>query len=257
MFLSIDAGNSNIVFGFFNNETSQWTHELRIETKKDLSSFELQKNLQLLFLENNLKTNEVTQIGFSSVVPELEPIVVDFCRKLFGKEPYVINGKSYEKLRVSTSRPHEIGSDLMANVAAAYALFQESCIIVDFGTALTFSVVDDQGYVVGVNIVPGLKTAMKSLFLNTAKLPEVNLELPASALGKNTAHAIQAGVLYGYVGLVRGMLERIGEETARKYKVIATGGLSEILPPLKDSFDQVDKKLTLKGIKLITEVNTG
>ena len=255
MFLSIDAGNSNIVFGFFNNTTSQWTHELRIETRKNLSAFELQEQIQLFFVENNLKTAEVAQIGFSSVVPKLEFVVVDFCRKLFGREPYIINGESYERLEVSTHRPDEIGSDLMANVTAAYALFQKSCIIVDFGTALTFSVVDDQGHVVGVNIVPGLKTAIKSLFLNTAKLPEVRLELPESAIGKNTDHAIQAGVLYGYVGLVRGMLQRISDETGTRYKVIATGGLSEILPPLKDSFDQVDKKLTLKGIKLITEAN--
>lgn len=255
MFLSIDAGNSNIVFGLFDNASSPWSHELRVETSKAISPFELQRELQLFLLENDLTPAAVNHIGFSSVVPELERPVVDFCRSFLGKEPYIINGKSYEKLRVSTSRPNEIGSDLMANVTAAYALFQESCIIVDFGTALTFSVVDDQGYVEGVNIVPGLKTAIKSLFLNTAKLPEVRLELPASAIGKNTEHAIQAGVLYGYVGLVRGMLQRIGEETGRKYKVIATGGLSEILPPLKDSFDQVDKKLTLKGIKLITEAN--
>src|SRR5690606_35179545 len=193
---------------------------LRVETSRAITSYELSQKLQLFFLENKLLPDEVSGIGISSVVPEINSVIEDFCLRFFGQKPYTINGKSYEKLKVSTHRPNEIGSDLMANVTAAYDLFQESCIIVDFGTALTFSVVDDQGYVVGVNIVPGLKTAVKSLFLNTSKLPEIKLELPESAIGKNTVHAIQAGVLYGYTGLVKGMLATIHEELGRNCKVI-------------------------------------
>src|SRR5690606_8299765 len=218
-------------------------------------SYELNQKWGLSFLENDLPPDEVTGIGIRSVVSEVNPVIENFCIRFFGQKSYTISGKCYEILMVSTHRPDEIGSDLMANVTAAYNRFQESCIIVDFGTALTFSVVDDLGYVVGVNIVPGLKTAIKSLFLNTSKLPEVKLELPESAIGKNTVHAIQAGVLYGYSGLVKGMLGTIKEEIGRDCKVIATGGLSKILTPLEGTFDLVDKNLTLNGIKLITEAN--
>lgn len=255
MFLSIDAGNSNIVFGFYDQKTGEWAHEIRINTRKSITSFELVKKIRLYFLENDLKPQEISRIGLSSVVPEVIYPIKDFCFKLFGMETYIINGKSFELLNVRTSRPNEIGTDLMANITAAYDRFKEGCIVVDFGTALTFSVVDDDGAVVGVNIVPGLKTAIRSLFTNTSKLPEVKLELPESAIGKDTVHAIQAGVLYGYTGLVKGMLQDIRTEVRQEFKVIATGGLSKILTPLKESFDVVDPHLTLKGIKLITEAN--
>ena len=255
MFLSIDAGNSNIVFGFFDPSLGEWRHEFRVETSRAITAYELSQKLGLLFLENELRPSEVTRIGISSVVPEINSVIEEFCHRFFGIKPYTINGKSYDKLKVSTHRPNEIGSDLMCNITAAYALFQESCIVVDFGTALTFSVVDDGGYVVGVNILPGLKTAIKALFLNTSKLPEVKLELPESAIGKNTVHAIQAGVLYGYSGLVKGMLATIKEELGHDCKVIATGGMSQILTPLEGTFDLVDRNLTLNGIKLITEAN--
>ncbi|HLT07841.1 MAG TPA: type III pantothenate kinase [Cyclobacteriaceae bacterium] len=255
MFLSIDAGNSNIVFGFFDPSLGEWRHEFRVETARAITAIELGQKLSLFFLENNLGPGDVSRIGISSVVPEINPVLVECAAIFFGVAPYLINGSSYGKLRVSTHRPNEIGSDLMANMTAAYERFEQSCIIVDFGTALTFSVVDEQGRVAGVNIVPGLKTAVKSLFINTSKLPEVKLELPSSAIGQNTVHAIQAGVIYGYTGLVKGMLATIKEELGRDCKVIATGGMSKILTPLEGTFDEVDRNLTLKGIKLITEAN--
>ncbi len=255
MFLSIDAGNSNIVFGFFDPSAEDWRYELRIPTVKAMTSYELVQKLGLFFLENNLRPHQISQIGFSSVVPDINPAVEDLCIRFFGRKLYLIDGRSYEKLKVRTDRPNEIGTDLMSNVTAAYDLFSESCIIVDFGTALTFSVVDDQGFVVGVNIVPGLKTAVKSLSTNTSKLPEVKLELPVSAIGKNTVHAIQAGVLYGYTALVKGMIQTIKAELGQDCKVIATGGLSLILTSLEGTFDRVDRNLTLNGIKLITEAN--
>lgn len=137
---------------------------------------------------------------------------------------------------------------MMANITASYECFHSSCIIVDFGTALTFSFVDDSGVVVGISIVPGLKTAIKSLFANTSKLPEVKLSLPESAIGKNTVHPIQAGILYGYTGLVKGMPNTIKKELGKDYNFIATGGLAEILTPLKNSFDCVDRNLTLEEL---------
>lgn len=255
MFLAIDAGNSNIVFGFYDENQKKWMHEYRINTQKGISVLKLEKDIHLFFLENDIKTDEILNVGISSVVPEINPVIQQFCKEYLEKDCYLINGRSYNKLKVSTARPNEIGSDLMCNVTAAYEKFQTGCIIVDFGTALTFTVVGNDGKILGVNIVPGLKTAIKSLFTNTSKLPEVELKMPQSALGKNTIHSIQAGILYGYTGLVKGMLETIQQEVGHQCRVIATGGLSSILTTLKDSFELVDRNLTLEGIRLITLKN--
>jgi type III pantothenate kinase len=216
---------------------------------------QIEKEMHLFFLENNLKPSNIEQVGISSVVPEINSVLQQFCREFLGKHCYLIEGGSYPKLKVSTARPNEIGSDLMCNVTAAYEFFDGACIIVDFGTALTFTVVGGDGRVMGVSIVPGLKTAIKALFLNTSKLPEVELKLPKSALGKNTTHSIQAGILYGYSGLVKGMLETIFKELGSKCPVVATGGLSSILSNIQDVFDRVDRNLTLEGIRLITITN--
>ncbi|WP_194775212.1 type III pantothenate kinase [Pararhodonellum marinum] len=255
MFLSIDAGNSNIVFGFFDLRIKKWRYEFRIETQKNLPLVLLESKIHLFLLENKIKVGEINGVGISSVVPEINDLLLQFCQQFFGQEGYLIQGKSYLKLLVSTKRPDEIGTDLMANMTAAYDLFKQTCIVVDFGTALTFSVVGENGEVLGVNIVPGLKTAIKALFMNTAKLPEVELVLPPYTLGQNTVQSIQAGILYGYTGLVKGMLTYIRKDLKSPYKVIATGGLSSILEHLHDEFDLVDRNLTLTGIKLIREAN--
>ncbi|MBW3467695.1 type III pantothenate kinase [Arthrospiribacter ruber] len=255
MFLAIDAGNSNIVFGFYDESAHSWIHEFRIETSKDFSLLKLEKEIRLFFLENNIKIDEIEHIGISSVVPEINNTLQKFCREYLEKEGFLISGSSYNKLKVSTARPNEIGTDLMCNVTAAFERFSDTCIIVDFGTALTFTAVDKKGKIMGVNIVPGLKTAIKALFSNTSKLPEVELKLPESALGRNTIHSIQAGILYGYTGLVKGMLETMQKEIGTPCRIIATGGLSTILTSLEGTFEIVDRNLTMEGIRLITLAN--
>lgn len=255
MFLSIDAGNSTIVFGLSREGGESWNPTLSVASHKNLTVLQLEKKLGHFFLENDLKLNSVTDIGLSTVVPDLEPILMQCCKNFFGRTPYLIDGSSYERLPVKTENPHEIGSDLMANITAAYAYFAEPCIVVDFGTALTFSIVDAQGKVIGVNIVPGIKTAINALFARTAKLPKVALEMPESVLGKNTVHSIQAGIFYGYTALVKGMLASIVAETNCSYKIAATGGLSAVMDHLNNEFDLLDRHLTLKGIYQITNSN--
>jgi type III pantothenate kinase len=217
---------------------------------------QLSKKVPLYFLEHGITADQIDAIGFSSVVPEINEILEQFCEGFFGKLPYQIQAKSYPKLPVRTLRPNEIGTDLMCNVMAAYTRVAGPVIVVDFGTALTFTTVGQGGEVLGVSIVPGLQTAIKALFMNTSKLPEVELKLPESVLGKNTIHAIQAGVLHGYTGLIKGMLEAIRLETGLNFTVIATGGLSSILTNLEGVFDTVDRNLTLDGLRLITEANS-
>jgi type III pantothenate kinase len=255
MFLAIDAGNSNVVFALFDQKSGKWTNQFRLETKTPRLISQLSKKVPLYFLEHGIHISQIEKIGFSSVVPEVNAIIEQFCQNFFGLDPYLISPKSYPILPVKSLRPNEIGSDLMCNAMAAFTKHQKPIIIVDFGTALTFTVVDLKGEILGVNIVPGLRTAIKALFTNTSKLPEVELKLPESALGKNTIHAIQAGVLYGYTGLVKGMIEVIEAETDLKFIIIATGGLSAILTTLEKTFDEVDRNLTLEGLRMITEAN--
>ncbi len=256
MFLAIDAGNSNVVFALFDEKSGKWTNQFRLETNTPKLISQLGKKVPLYFLEHGIHSSDIKSVGFSSVVPEINHIIQQFCQGYFGIEPYTISAKSYDSLPVRSLRPNEIGTDLMCNVMAAYSKYLKPVIIVDFGTALTFTAVDLGGQILGINIVPGLKTAIKSLFTNTSKLPEVKLELPESALGKDTIHAIQAGILYGYTGLVKGMIETIKAETKLDFTIVATGGLAAILTPLKDTFDDIDRNLTLEGLRLITEANS-
>lgn len=251
MLLAIDAGNTNIVFGIYDG--SSWTHEWRFNTLPIKNQIEYEVFLRLNFLENDLKLSDVDGIIISSVVPQLNTILAEFWSNLIECEHVFIGPKYYDQLPIVTSNPHSIGTDLMANAMAAHCLYKIDCIVVDFGTALTFTVVEASGNIHGVNIAPGLKTAIKALVGNTAQLPEVPLELPTSVIGKNTVHAIQAGVLWGYISMVEGMLDRIQNEMGRNFKVVATGGLSSVLTPLHDRFDEVNRHLTLEGLRLIHE----
>lgn len=256
MFLAIDAGNSNVVFALYDQANQYWKNHFRIDTHSSKFAAQLHKKVPMYFLEHGISPTDIKQIGFSSVVPEINEQIFQFCENYFGTQPYLISPGSFQKLPIKSLRPNEIGTDLMCNVMAGYSKYHKALIIVDFGTALTFTAVGNAGEILGVNIVPGLKTAIKSLFTDTSKLPDVVLKLPKSALGKDTVHAIQAGVLYGYTSLVRGMIETISQETKLESLVIATGGLAEILTPLEEVFDEIDRNLTLEGLRLITQANS-
>mgnify|MGYP001793521424 CR=1 FL=1 len=251
MLLAVDIGNSNLVFGLY--AQNKWQYHWRLQTITEKSGPEYEINLRNYFLEQNLSLSEVDSIIISSVVPVLTPIIRDMLWYLFGKEPVVVNPEVIKQLPLGVVKPHEIGSDLVANAMAGYDLFKENCIVVDFGTALTFTTISSEGNILGVAIAPGLKTSIYALYRDTAKLPdiEIPLELPQSAIGKNTEHALQAGVLLGYVGLVEHLIGRIREELGGTCKVVATGGLSSVITPLEKHFDQLEPLLTIDGLRLI------
>ena len=165
----------------------------------------------------------------------------------------VVGPNLYDELSYEVPRPYEIGTDLVSNAYAAFRKYQRPCIIVDFGTALTFTTVNDIGYIKGVAIAPGIKTAMKALSNNTAQLPEIPLELPSSVIGMHTTHAMQAGILWGYVGIAKELISKIREEVGTEYIAIATGGLSFVMEPLKNVFYAIDPELTLNGLKYMLE----
>jgi type III pantothenate kinase len=250
MQLIIDIGNSNVVIGTFQED--QWTHTWRLPTMKDgeaLLFYEMR--LTDYLLEADLSPDWIDQVVISSVVPDLNDVFSSLSVQVFRREAVVIGPAIYPQIALQIDRPDEIGTDLLANAVAAKDLYQCNAIVVDFGTALTFTTVTKQGHILGVAIAPGLKTAISALYDSTAQLPEVPLELPDSPVGKNTVHAIQSGILIGYVGLVRHMLSSIREEVGTDYKAIATGGLAAILHPLKAEFDIIAPFLTLDGLRLI------
>lgn len=249
MLLAIDAGNTNIVFGIHDGDN--WIHEWRFNTVPVKQKIDYEMFLRLNFLEANLKLRDVSRVIISSVVPQINTILAEFWSAIIEAEHIFLGPKHYGRLPISTNNPHEIGTDLIANAVAAHTLYGTDTIVVDFGTALTFTVVEASGNIKGVNIAPGLKTSIAALVGNTAQLPEVPLTLPESAIGTNTVEAIQAGVLWGYVSMVEGMLDRIQKELGKETKVIATGGLSSILHPLHNRFDAVNPKLTLEGLRII------
>lgn len=254
MMLAVDIGNTDVTLGL--HKEDKWAYHWRLSSA--LSHPELFYGIKLreFFLEAGLHTSDVRKIVISSVVPDLTDRIVNVVKTLFEKQPVVLGPEVYARLPIEVLNPYEIGSDLVSNAVAAYTRFRANCIVVDFGTALTFTTIDAKGKIIGVAIAPGLKTAIRSLSQNTAKLFDVPLELPASALGKNTVHAIQAGILIGYEGLVSSMLSRIKSElNDPACATIATGGLSSIITSIRDQFTEVDKNLTLDGLRIISTLS--
>lgn len=247
LILVVDIGNSNVVFGLFKDSkcVKTWrTNTVRHETEQYY-----QMHLREYFLEADLSPNDIEAIVMSSVVPDLTQPFMNLLKAMRNDKFLVLDNKLYNQLKVVTDNPYEMGTDLMANAIAAYDLWQENTIIIDFGTALTFTWVKETGEIGGVNIVPGIKTAIKALSVNAAQLHAVQLEMPKDVMGKTTNEAIQAGVLIGYRGLIQHMLDTIQSTIGMKCKTIATGGLSNIIPELE--FDLVDRELTLKGLNWV------
>ncbi len=251
MKLAIDAGNTDITFGLYSED--DWVCLWRIPSKDKRARRSWAPRLKTELKEVSLRPSDLEAVVISSVVPDLNEALVQTMAKATGRTPLFVGPPVYPHLDVEVHNPAEMGTDLVANAVAAYDRYRQRCLVVDFGTALTFTTLDDRGKVIGVAIAPGLRTAVKALFLNAAQLPEVPLEVPESALGQNTLHAIQAGVVMGYAGMVRYLIDQIRSEVGDGLRVIATGGLSEVLTPIKESFDAIDRLLTLEGLILIEE----
>lgn len=254
MQIIVDVGNTDAVFGLYDTQT--WPHIWRTPARRDETAESYERRLRLWLLEADVPLSAVKTTVLSSVVPDLTPAMRSMLSELFGFEPVVVGPGVYPLLPIDIIRPHEIGTDLVANALAAYTRYKRNCVVVDFGTALTFTTVSGTGKLLGVAIAPGLKTAIRSLFANTAQLPEVPIEVPSSAIGTSTAHAIQAGVVLGYEGLVRSLLDRIRAELDGDCIAVATGGLSGRIPSLDDVFTDIVPSMTLEGIRLIGEFVT-
>lgn len=249
MLLAIDIGNTNVVCGL--SENNHWVEEFRIHTVANKTADEYEVIYRTLLASRNINLEGIDKVVLSSVVPSLIRPITEMVRKLFGQKPLVLNPDLYPKLEVKVVNPYEIGTDLVSNAVAAYNKYPCNCIVVDFGTALTFTAIKADGNILGVTIAPGLKTAMASLSQKTAQLPNVDLVVPPSCLGQNTVHAMQAGIVLGFKGLIESLVKNIITEMGEPVEVIATGGLAEVMVPLTDCFTQMEPSLTLDGLRII------
>lgn len=264
MLLAIDIGNTNIVVALFDRD--KIVHSWRIFSDTRRTGDEYGSILHSLLRNSGVAPGQIESAVMNSVVPVLIGPFVGMISTLIGKKPLIVGPQIFPYLPVTVpeSAVHEIGSDLLCNAVEAYCRFRTACIIADFGTALTFTAVGAGGEIRGVAIAPGIGTAVTSLFENTAQLPSVPLEVPMSVLGKNTIHSIQAGVILGYKGLTEFLIAAMKDELARQegvpaesIYVVATGGLNSVLEPITTVFRQVDKQLTLMGLRRIAEIVAG
>ncbi len=248
MFIAVDIGNSNITVGIKKNK--KWT-EFRFQTHSEQPLLLLKEQSKLLDISN------LKGIALSSVVPKVTPIVKSEIEILFGITPVVVNKADYYLLPVKAANPDELGTDLLVNSLAAHALFNSNdCLIIDFGTALTYTFVASSGAIGGVAIAPGINTALRALTEHAAQLPEIAPALPDKILGTDTVSAIKGGTIWGFVGQVSFMIEKIKQETTPNLKIVATGGLSHVLKPLNPLFDHIDRYLTLDGIEAYFDIIT-
>ncbi len=253
MLLAIDIGNTNITFGLYEGETLKphW----RIRTIHEKMPDEYGILLDQLFRHRGYRPEQVTDIAIASVVPPLTPVFVQACQDYLGQTPLVVDTGVRTGVRIRYDNPREVGADRVVDAAAVRALYGVPACVVDFGTATTFDAVSAEGDYLGGAIAPGIGIAAQALFERTAKLPRVELARPPSAIGRNTAHSIQSGLLFGYVGLVEGMVARFKAELGPQTRIVATGGLAEIIARETEVIDVVDPWLTLHGLRIIYELN--
>jgi len=253
MLMVVDVGNTNIVLGLFHGD--DLVMDWRLYTDPRRTDDEYSSIIRSLFRDSGIAPGAIETTVLSSVVPQLNETFTSMIKKLTGREPRVLAPPVYDKLPVTVpaSAVHEIGTDLLCDAVAAWDTYHDARIVVDFGTALTFTAVGKNAEIRGVAIAPGLGTAVKALFRDTAQLPSVPLEVPPSSLGTNTIHAIQSGVVLGYKGLLESLIARMRADLGSNVPVIATGGLSSVLEHETDVFDRVDPLLTLKGLRIVAD----
>jgi type III pantothenate kinase len=253
MLLTIDIGNTNITLGLYAGDTlgPRW----RLATNHQRMADEYGILLINLFQNAGIAPAQVQGIAVASVVPPLTSTLAQACEKYLGQAPFVVDAGVKTGVRVKYDDPKAVGADRVVDAAAVQKLYGGPACVVDMGTATTFDAISATGDYLGGAIAPGISIAAEALFQRTAKLPMVDLVRPPTAIGRNTVNAIQSGLLFGYVGLVEGMVARFRGELGPKMKVIATGGLADLIAAETKVIDIIAPWLTLDGLKIVWELN--
>jgi type III pantothenate kinase len=254
MFLAIDIGNTNVTLGIYEGEAlgPRW----RLATGHDKTQDEYGTLMLSLFRRAKISARDVHAIAMASVVPPLTGTFVEVCRQFLRLEPLVVDGTCHTGVSIRCDDPSQVGADRIVDVAAGYKLYGGPACIIDFGTATTFDAVSPDGDYLGGAIAPGIGIASQALFEHTAKLPKVDFRWPPSAIGRNTMHSLQSGLMFGYVGLVEGIVSRFQKELGPGTRVIATGGLAEVIAKETKAISILAPWLTLDGLRIIHDLNS-
>ncbi|OMP66819.1 type III pantothenate kinase [Domibacillus epiphyticus] len=253
MIFVLDVGNTNTVLGVYEGE--ELKHHWRIETSRNKTEDEYGMMIKNLFQHDGLGFEQIEGVIISSVVPPIMAALERMCEKYFHVLPLVVGPGVKTGLNIKYENPREVGADRIVNAVAGIHEYGCPLIIVDFGTATTYCYVDENGHYMGGAIAPGIGISTEALYTRASKLPRIEIARPDTIVGKNTVSAMQAGILYGYVGQVEGIVSRMKKENNSNPTVIATGGLATLISKECDMIDVVDPDLTLKGLLLIYKRN--
>jgi len=253
MFLAVDVGNTNISLGVYRGEelASAW----RLGTAQERMPDEYGLQFLGLLQHAGYQPSDITGSALASVVPPLTPAILEALDVYLGVKPLVVDAGVKTGVRIRYEDPKAVGADRVADAVAVMTHYGAPACVVDFGTATTFNAIAEGGDYLGGAIAPGVRIAADALFHRTAKLTRVDLVRPPSVIGRNTVHALQSGMIFGYVGLVEGMVARFREELGPDMKVIATGGLAPIIAQETDALQHLEPWLTLEGLRLIWSLN--
>jgi type III pantothenate kinase len=252
MLFVIDVGNTNTVLGVYRQR--ELLKSWRVRTERNTTEDEFNILVAGLFSAGNFQLQDITKIVVSCVVPPMVTILDSFCRKYIGGVPHWVNAKSYQKMPILIYNPGELGADRIVNAVAAYHKYQSSLIVIDFGTATTFDVISEKGEYLGGAISPGIMISAEALFRKASKLPRVEIFIPPErVIGKDTGESLKSGIIYGYAGLVDGLVKRLTKEMELKPRIVATGGLASLINDVSETIEIVDPDLTLEGLRIISE----